>query len=382
MRKFVFLMVSVGLAASLYGCKKGEAEPTVPTTSAPEGPVSKEPNYKPFGALKEVKFEISLPFFAGTVVRNDVRCFVRVPDVEPTAADDRLPGYIEQNIDDVTATIMDWVLQDLKPDLVSSEITKNWKVSFEDLVSKELDAEQLRFAEDPECFTNGGWLPDNHHLITTVFGAKKILFESSEPLTDDIRKSIKSAAAAKDIEMNVESLGDDPQNPTPVTQWELTFKKAIYFGAREIPDRMWRKESNKYDCELIFVKDAKNQTLRPECVEYRESTFSLSHVKGAKPISVTINTKGKKKIVELNWDEVIQLRVNDRINLWLQANQVEVGTRLRINSVVLNPEPIPGQESEDENEMVADEASAAAGQESGYTPSSNSDNAVDQYLAN
>lgn len=384
MRNLVLSMAVVGMALSLSGCKKGESQPTVP--SAPEEPAPKERDYKKFGALKKVKFDISLPFFAGTTVKNDIPCFVVEKDIKPSSADDRVQRYIDKNIEDVTATIMDWVLWELKPDLVNSEVAKDWMISFDDLVSIELDAEKLRYAKDPECFTNSGWLPDNHHLITTVFGARKIQFESSVPLTDNIRKSIKSAAAAKDIEMTIDNLGDDPKDPSPVTQWELSFKKPFYFGAKEISNRMWRAESNKYDCELIFVSGAKNQTLKPECVEYRESKFSLSLVKGkSKPVSVTVNTKGKKKNVELHWDEVIQLRVNDRINLWLKASKVEVGTRLRINSVVLNPEPIPGQEQEDEEEeyeMVIDEKSAQEEEQSDYTPPSGSDNAVDRYLSN
>ena len=48
-------------------------------------------------------------------------------------------------------------------------------------------------------------------------------------------------------------------------------------------------------------------------------------------------------MVELFWDEIFKLRVNDRIYLWMKAEKVEVGSRLRINSVVLNPKPIPGE---------------------------------------
>ncbi|MBN2529028.1 MAG: hypothetical protein JXR76_21745 [Deltaproteobacteria bacterium] len=381
MRELIFCTAIAAMSLSLCGCQKGTSKPTVP--SAPKETAPKEPDYTRFGALKKVTFDVTLPFFAGSTVDNDTPCFVKVEDIKTTAADDRLPHRIDKNIESVTATIMDWFLEDLKPDLVTLEVTKNWKVSFDDLVAKELDAEELRFAEDPKCFTNQGWLPDNHHLITAVFGARKILFESTVPLTDDIRKAIKSAAAGKDIEMTTGGLGDDPQNPEPVTEWELSFKKPMFFGAKEISKHMWRKEDNKYDCELIYVTGAKQKPVTPECVQYRESKFSFSIVKGGeKPVSVTVATKGKKKTVPLNWQEVVKLRVSDRIYLWLRAEKVEVGSSLRINSVVLNPVPIPGEktEEEEEDEMVINENDVQ--KEDDKPRPAKSNNPVDAYLYN
>ena len=381
MRNLIFCMTIAAMSLFFYGCKKGKSEPTVPT-AVTEAPAPKEPDYTKFGALKKVIFDVTLPFFEGSTVQNDTPCFVVSEDIKPTPGDARLQAYIDKNIDDVTATIMDWVLSDLNPDLVTLETTKNWKVSFDDMVVKELEPENLRYAEEPKCFTNEGWLPDNHHLITSVYGARKIQFESSVPLTENMRKAIKSAAAGKDIEMTTDSLGDDPQNPQPVTEWELTLKKPMYFGAREISKRMWRKEDNKYDCEMIFVNGAKEKPVTPECVQYRESKFSFALVKGKeKPISVTVATKGRKKIVPLFWDQVVKLRVNDRIYLWMKAEKVEVGSRLRINSVVLNPEPIPGEKlEEDEDEMVVGEDAAATAGESKRP--AKSDNPIDSYLYN
>jgi hypothetical protein len=381
MREMIYCTAIAAISLSLCGCVKGTSEPTVP--SAPEEIAPKEPDYTTFGALRKVAFDVTLPFFAGSTVNNDTPCFVKAEGIKPTAADDRLPRSIDNNIEGVTSTIIDWFLEDLKPDLVTSDITKNWKISFDDLVVKELSSENLRFAQDPKCFTNQGWLPDNHHLITSVYGARKILFESTVPLTDDMRKAIKSAAAGKDIEMTTGSLGDDPQNPQPVTEWELTFKKPMFFGAKEISKQMWRKEDNKYDCEMIFVTGARQKPVTPECVQYRESKFSFSIVKGKeKPVSVTVDTRGKKKIVELFWDEIVQLRVNDRIYLWMKAEKVEVGSRLRINSVVLNPKPIPGEKKEEEvEEETAVNDDAVDGE--GNTPRPvKSNNPVDSYLYN
>ena len=379
MRELIFCTAIAAMSLSLCGCVKGTSEPTVP--SAPEQIAPKEPDYTKFGTLRKVTFDVTLPFFAGSTVDNDTPCFVKAEGIKPITADDRLPRRIEENIDGVTSTIMNWLLEDLKPDLVTSDITKNWKVSFDDLVVKELSSENLRFAEDPKCFTNQGWLPDNHHLITSVYGARKILFESTVPLTDDMRKAIKSAAAGKDIEMTTDSLGDDPRNPQPVTEWQLTFKKPMFFGAKEISKQMWRKEDNKYDCEMIFVTGAKQKPVTPECVQYRESTFSFSLVKGKeKPVSVTVTTRGKKKMVELFWDEIFKLRVNDRIYLWMKAEKVEVGSRLRINSVVLNPKPIPGEKEEEEDETVLNDDTAET--ESDNPRPVKSNNPVDAYLYN
>jgi hypothetical protein len=381
MRELIYCTAIAAMSLSLYGCVKGTSEePIVP--SAPEEIAPKEPDYTKFGALRKVTFDVTLPFFAGSIVDNDTPCFMKAEGIKTTAAEDQLPRRIDKNIEGVTSTIMDWFLVDLKPDLVTSDMTKNWKISFDDLVVKELDPSELKFAEDPKCFTNQGWLPDNHHLITSVYGARKILFESTVPLTDDTRKAIKSAATGKGIKMTTGSIGDDPQNPQPVTEWELSFKKPMFFGAREISKHMWRKEDNKYDCEMIFVTGARQKPVTPECVQYRESTFSFSIVKGKeKPVSVTVDTRGKKKIVELFWDEIVQLRVSDRIYLWLKAEKVEVGSRLRINSVVLNPKPIPGEkEEEEEEEMVIDD-DAVEGEGSEPRPVK-SNNPVDAYLYN
>ena len=382
MRNLILSTAIVVMGLALYGCqKKATSEPTV-TTPVKEKTAPKEPDYTKFGALKKATFDVTLPFFAGTAVKNDVPCFVQSTDIKATTADDRLQHYIEKNIDDVTATVMDWFLWELNPDLVKPEVTKNWKISFDDMVTKELSAENLRFAEEPKCFTKGGWLPKNHHLITSVYGARKIKFESSVPLKENMRKAIKSAAAGKDIEMTTDSLGDDPKNPEPVSEWELTFKKPIYFGAKEIPKRMWRKEDNKYDCELIFVTGAKQKPATPECPEYRESKFSFAIVKGEeKPVRVTVATKGKKKIVPIFWDETVKLRVNDRIYLWMKAEKVEVGSRLRINSVVLNPVPIPGENLEEEEEEYESSNDEDAQNTKGDSKKpSKSDNPIDSYL--
>ena len=130
-------------------------------------------------------------------------------------------------------------------------------------------------------------------------------------------------------------------------EWIFESDNPIYFAYKEFPKAAWRKEGAKDKCNIILIPDALNPQ-KPDCAEFQESGFSVSIIDDEdQPVSITIKTGEELKGVNLAWKEPTKVQVNDRIIIWMMPEKVEVGVNLWLNSLVINPEPLPEGMSED-----------------------------------
>jgi hypothetical protein len=282
----------------------------------------------------------------------------------------------------VKKAIVEWMIEVLQPDGLSRAIAESWTMSFEDVVAIEVAPGKVRFVDDPQCLGKGGWLPDGQHLATTVVGVKTIKFETDLPVGNALKAAIREAAGIKNVAMESDALFEytpaidtagqplmDPDGkplfnsptgeyigeadvPPPekrqMKEWTFKIPTPLYVGVKELPKDAVRKESAKDKCDIIIIPDMPKPQ-PPDCAEFKEVGFNVTVLEGEeKPVSLTMVVGDQNKGVTLAWKEATKVQVNDRIILWIQPEKVEVGVNLKLNSLVLNPQPMPEGEGGEE----------------------------------
>ncbi|MDD5306599.1 MAG: hypothetical protein PHU25_04690 [Deltaproteobacteria bacterium] len=380
-----FAMVLAVFAVAL-GC--GAAAPKE-TTAVDKGP--KGPDYQVWALLPKATLKADLPFIVGEGASEDTQCFKKVENLAPQSADVTTQGLMGDHKAEVAEAVRAWFYTDLAPSGLTDITTRNWTIEIDDLMTAEVPAEQIRFAEHPDCIDKDvGWLPPNQHAVTTLFGAKILKVKSSLPIDPEMQQELVRAASSQNMviespalfvyEPAVDASGNsmmspegkplfkspsgefipESQVPPPAKRlmkdFTLKSEKPLFFAFREIPNDAWRKESKKDDCDVFLIWD--DLTSRPpECPEFNETAFSATKGSG-KPIAVTLTTGKERMGVEMEYDETTVVHVNDRIVLWINPAKVDEGVRLRLNSLVLNPRALGetsggGGEGGDEGGSVA-----------------------------
>lgn len=419
-RLFGGLAAALALGFAISACGEKAPEVQEPVDVKPRGP-----DYEVFAPLERATMDVTLPMIVGGDEDTNRGCFLTKEDLAPTEADIVVKELIEQNSAAAADAVVKWLVEDLEPSGLTASLASNWDISFEELVQMELPRDQVRFSEDPQCLTKSGWLSEEQHLATTVFGAKKLVFETTLPVTQDLQEELLRAVGMQNIVMESESLfvyepavseaGEpmlDPEgnqlfnSPSgeyilekdipPVEErqmknWTFTAQNPIYFAFKQFPRSAWRKEGAKDKCNVIIIPDALNPQ-PPDCAEFKESAFSVTILEDEdKPVSLTIKTGEEIKGVQLAWKEATRIQVNDRIILWIMPEKVEVGVNLWLNSLTINPAPMPEGEGGDGEPgygyVPVDDAKEAAAEEKKEEDEAkkkkkkkSSDNALDAYL--
>ncbi len=368
----LFVIASLTL---MVGCGSKTPEITAPVDTQPK----KGPDYEVFAPLDRATMEVSLPVIVGTDEPED--CFKPVEGLAYEEADVVLKEQISQHMPEIKGALAAWLVNDLEPVGVNEAMVKKWDISLEDVVVMDLPRDQLRFVDDPQCLSGKGWVPEGQHVVVTYFGAKTFKFETSVPLDQGIQEELLGAVGMKNIVMESEALfvyeaaldeageplldpegnrlytspsGDfiaeadiPPVEKRKMKNWILKSENPIYFAFKEFPKDAWRKEGAKDKCNIILIPEALSPQ-KPDCPEFQESGFSVSIIDDEdQPVSITIKTGEGLKGVTLAWKEPTKIQVNDRIIIWLMPEKVEVGVNLWLNSLVINPEPLPEGTSED-----------------------------------
>ena len=367
----LFVLASLTL---MIGCGSKTPEITEPVDAKPKGP-----NYEVFAPLKQATMDVSLPVITGTDEPAD--CFKPVEGLVYEEADVVLKEQISQHMPKIKSALAAWLVNELEPDGVSEAMVKKWDISLEDVVVMDLPRDQLRFVDDPQCLSGKGWVPEGQHVVVTYFGAKTFKFETSVPLNQDIQEELLQAVGMKNIVMESEAMfvyepamdeageplldpegnqlytspsGDfiaeadvPPVEERKMKDWIFKSENPIYFAFKDFPKDAWRKEGAKDKCNIILIPEALTPQM-PDCSEFQESGFSVSIIDDEdQPVSITIKTGEELKGVTLAWKEPTKVQVNDRIIVWLMPEKVEVGVNLWLNSLVINPAPLPEGASKD-----------------------------------
>lgn len=367
----LFVVTSLTL---MVGCGSKEPEITGPVDVKPKGP-----DYEVFAPLDQATMDVSLPVILGTDEPED--CFKPVEGLAYEEADVVLKEQISEHMSEIKGSLAAWLVRDLEPDGVSEAMVKKWDISLEDVVVMDLPKDHLRFVDDPQCLTGKGWVPEGQHVVVTYFGAKTFKFEASVPIDQDGQEALLEAVGMVNIVMESEALfvyeaaideegeplldpegnqlftspsGDfiaeadiPPVEKRKMKEWYFKSDNPIYFAYKEFPKAAWRKEGAKDKCNIILIADALSPQ-KPDCPEFQESGFSVSIIDDEdQPVSITIKTGEELKGVNLAWKEPTKVQVNDRIIIWLMPEKVEVGVNMWLNSLVINPEPLPEGMSEE-----------------------------------
>jgi hypothetical protein len=365
---WVFVVLAAVLAVlAACGDKKPETETQV--KAKPKGP-----DHQVFAPLEKLTLEPALP----TIIGADelFPCFKEVAELAPAEADVMVKDMLEKQNKHIAKLIREWFVDVLEVDGISPTVASKWTITPVVPVVLEVPRDQVRFTDGPECLSKKGWLPDGQYLAVALFGAMQFDFESTLPLNMDIQAALLEALGMKNIILESEALfvyemaTDETGEPmlTPegaqlftsptgefiveadvppmekrlMDKWSIKAEIPLYFGYREIPHDAWRKESSKDKCNIILIPDQLDPQ-NPECAEFQEVGFSVTILEGdEKPVSLTM-TLGEEdhKGEQLAWKEGKKVQVNDRMILWLKPNKVEVGVDLNVNSLVLDPQPMP-----------------------------------------
>jgi len=360
-------LVSI-VAIGATGCGEKAPEVQDPVDAKPKGP-----DYEVFAPLDQARMDVVVPMLVGA---DDEGCFLAAEGVEPAEADIVTKELVADNQSGVTGAIVKWLVEDLAPSGLTTSLANGWTITVEDLAVLDVPRDKVRFGPDPQCLSKSGWLEDGKHLATTLIGALKINFEAKLPVTQDLQEEMLRAVGLKSIVMESESLfvyeqavgGDGmpmqdpegnqlytspsgefiPEKDVPpvearkMTKWSFSAPKPIYFAFKEFPRDGWRKEGERDKCNVIIIPDALTPQ-PPDCAEFQESGFAVTVLENEdKPVSLTIKTGEEIKGVQLAWKEAAKIQVNDRIILWIMPEMVEVGVNLWVNSLTINPAPMPG----------------------------------------
>jgi hypothetical protein len=370
----VSFLVGAVLAA---GCKKKEPPPVTPVDAKPAGP-----DYQVFAPLKQATMDVKLPWVMGEGADPDQPCFQPVEGAQPVEADVLLKQKLDDNLAGVKKSVVEWMMEVLQPSGLTRAVAESWTMAFEDVVAIEVTPDQVRFVDDPQCLDKSGWIPEGQHLITTAIGAKTIKFEANLPVGNALKAAILESVGIKNVTMESAALFEyspaldangqpatDPDGkplfnspsgefileadvPPPekrqMKEWVFKLPTPLWVGVKELPKDAVRKEGGKEKCDIIIIPDVPKPQM-PDCAEFKESGFAVSILDGEeKPVSLTIVTGDQNKGVTLAWKEATKVQVNDRIILWIQPEKVEVGVNLKLNSLVINPQPMADGEGGDE----------------------------------
>ncbi len=364
-----YVVVAVIIAMTACGGDKSKAKSkkTTPVKAA------KGTDHQVYAPLPYVMVkDIELPFLLGLEGITDKSCLQTVQEISKSEDDVMVKEMLGEHQSAVTKSIRDWFVDDLAPMGLTDVLAGAWSIEIENAVMLQAAPGKLRFVDNQQCVGRSGKLDDQEHIVTTLFGAKVIHFKTTLPIDYDLQQEMLRVTEKENMTMESDAFfvyeeakdrnGEPLQNakgdvlfvapdqsqipesqvPAPenrlMEEWQLVLEKPIFFGYREMPKEIWRKESKKNLCDVFLVWD--DVTPRPpECAEYQESSFLAKKVGNGK-LLLTINTNQKKIEEEFAFGETKMLQIDDRILLWLSPKEVEEGCQVRLNSLVLSPEEL------------------------------------------
>lgn len=364
-------MVVLTAIALTVGCG-GAAKTSGAVVTASDSQEEVAYDYQQFAPLPEPVREGTVPFLMGPGGTESVSCFQKVEGIAPQEGGTDLLVLFQKHAEVAEAAIAKWFAETLAPDSVSASTVRDWKIEFDDTVALEVGADKLRFVEGPECIQQStGWLAEDLHVVTALYGAHTFRFEADPPLKAEVKEAI--VGGVQSLGMMIESddlkdyepLLDDegkpkldakkqplytapdgslvPEKEVPppekrtMSQWTLKSEQPLFFAFHELSEDAWRAEMEDGVCDVVLIWGEATPRA-PECEQYTASTF-LAKKLDTGDVEVTVKTGEESKKVTVGFGSVETLQANDRTILWISPEEAGegLGVKLKLNSLVLNP---------------------------------------------
>ncbi len=365
----------------VFGCGGKDKSDTKTADDAKAAP--KGPDYQVFAPLPKATTVAELPYLVGPDGEDNTPCFKPGEGLVPEDAGFEIKSAIEENESAVNEAIRNWLVESLEVSGLSGALASKWEIEVEDPVVLMVPNEAVRFVDDPQCIQpSTGWLGEDVRAVTMMIGARTFSFSTTIPVDMDLQEEMVGAVSQENFILESDALfvyepamDDDgkpivnqegvplfkapdgrfipdkeipPPEKRTMKEWTLKGETPLYFAFRELSDEAWRKESKKDLCDVYLVwGDITPRTA--ECEEFTESAFVATKTEDG-DVAITITTGEENKGVTLGFGKSDMILLNDRIIIWLSPKKIEEGVKLRLNSLVLNPNGISAVSGKSEQE--------------------------------
>jgi hypothetical protein len=271
---------------------------------------------------------------------------------------------LNQGAEESGGAVYEWLRNEVFQGTVSGVRLDKLDITFEKPMIAHVPVEQIAFDEKQVCLSGPERsLPIDATAVTTMFGAKAMVFKSSRPIPREQIMEMKRAAAKKGVRLipknaYTPALDDDGKplrnekkkrlfnspdgelipkkevpspRKRPVVEWELVLRKPIYLAYGTLPKKRWRRTSETALCEVFLVFDDVAPQV-PSCPGFNLAGFGATRSKKPNHITLKIATGDDTLLREVPLDAEIMLAEENMI-LWLSTASVEEGARLRVESL-------------------------------------------------
>ena len=328
-----------------------------------------EPTFRvwSFGVLDAATREVLLPYMIdGDGAKLEEPCYQQARGLKPWETErSEVRAKLDEHAAGIEKAILDWAAEVLLPD---GESTSGWRASYERPAVVHAPNEKVRLAGDQQCVSEKGLLPEGSKTVTTLFGAKRILFKSPQPLSKQLLKRVRKTAKktklwlkplrayrrAVDEDGTPESGSDGeklylspdgrlvPARQIPrgakrrVYELEINSWQPIWFAYGDLPEEVWLREFVTEKCEVNLVYD--DPTPRAaECGEPNGVGFGVGLVGDGK-MEVRVAADGFTARRVVKFDDVEMIPVGGRVIVWVKSRKIDEGAEIKINSLVLDPD--------------------------------------------
>jgi hypothetical protein len=364
------VFVAGALVAAVCGCGAAPEEPAEPRPEpVTETPDVDEPSFRvwSFGVLDEATREVSLPYLIGAGgARLEEPCYQRARGLNPWVTQRaEVRAKLDQHAAGVEQAILEWAAEVLMPD---GEGTAGWSASYERPSIVHAPNEKVRLAGDQQCVSEKGSLPEGSKTVTTLFGAKRIVLKSPQPLGKQLLKRARKTAKKAKVWLKplrayrraVDEDGDPVSGPdgeklfvSPdgrlvpseqiprgakrrIYELELNSYQPLWFAYGDLPEETWVSEFSSEKCKVNLVYD--DATPRPtDCGEPAGVGFGVGLLGDGK-MEVRVAADGYTARSEAKFDDVVMIPVGGRVVVWIKIRKILEGVDLMVNSLVLDPD--------------------------------------------
>lgn len=322
-----------------------------------------------FDVMAEASFESRLPRVvdaAGSAISGP--CFEAV--LQPRTWETSNPqvlGILTSHRGDIERAILHWMLRAVMTGIPVGSELDHWRVSYERPYVVQVDQRDLALDGDQSCIDASlKSMPVGSRVITTLFGARVFSFRSPRPLQQDELVAMRKAAARENMQLKpvnaytpavdrngkprrgpkrerlFNSPGGElipmskvpPPNKRAAIEWRLIARRPLCFARGDMPPTRWRQESDPLRCEVYVVYDDVTPQV-PECSGMGFVGFGVRRGKEANGLVVYVAADGDLVQKEISFGNAGSLTVGGRTVVWVTAEKLEEGARLRIDSLML-----------------------------------------------
>ncbi|MBN2803892.1 MAG: hypothetical protein JXR91_12430 [Deltaproteobacteria bacterium] len=339
------------------------------TVSAPP-PKLDEPGFQiaSFNIMSVAQMFDKLPYLSvdgGKI--SPVKCFEKEDDVKLWETQNpEVFKYIQANGLAVEEAIKTWLKTELLND-VNADLT-NVKIDIDNPAIRNIDEGSIRFDNNFECLSADiKMLPADSKVVTTLFGAKKLILKSASPFEPLLLKKMKKSGAKKNIQVisvmtykpAVDENGKkvfkkgkplfeapdgslvlkkDVPSPAkrPVFEVIIKIPMVLNFAYGDMLPSNISYELNSNICEIGLIFD--DLTPRaPECLELNDAAFGIQEGDDSSKLVVKMADAESTSGTQVEYGKPAMITTGGRVVAWVTAGRAEEGARLLIDSLVLQP---------------------------------------------